>query len=358
MIAAVDHKQPLPGAEIDVQHNELARRFDDLEERCHRLGCDVLELYQAASRAQPLPHPQPKEEPRGLKKLAAKLKKKRGCEQEDVRPEPTAWDMLVEDARLERHNSQVLMARYRLMDVSPMHVAARSNQLALGRWLVFAGEQVDAQASNETVKGLRPLHYACQLGYAEFARLLIDAGADLRKADEVRGLPPVNIAAQWGHTELVALLQEAGCEAQDLPCEDRLGHTALHNACIEKEWDTARDILKRGAVHSGHIDKKLNTAVQYNDALVQLRQFPQNPLEKALLLGHLDLIIKTMADLSEADQKRHLTQLWSYYPEKTYGPMFDPVRYKPIVLMKEVLSNKHEQKGFKDRLPELLGIKK
>ena len=56
--------------------------------------------------------------------------------------------------------------------------------------------------------GWTPLHEACEHGYEEIVRLLVEAGADLndRGGDQCGGMTPLHDAAQWGFIGIVKFL--------------------------------------------------------------------------------------------------------------------------------------------------------
>ena len=55
------------------------------------------------------------------------------------------------------------------------------------------------------------MHIAAQLGNLEFARLLLETGADKDAENGVRAMP-LSIAADKGYLEVVQLLQEQGAK--------------------------------------------------------------------------------------------------------------------------------------------------
>ncbi len=66
-----------------------------------------------------------------------------------------------------------------------------------------------AQTSLMSASGVTPLHVAAAFGHTETAKQLIDAGADLNKADSC-GRTPLTYAATYGRIDVVDVLIEAG----------------------------------------------------------------------------------------------------------------------------------------------------
>jgi ankyrin repeat protein len=56
--------------------------------------------------------------------------------------------------------------------------------------------------------GVTPLYIAAELGQEAIVRALIEAGADVNKATD-NGWTPLSIAAQEGHTAIVQILNDA-----------------------------------------------------------------------------------------------------------------------------------------------------
>ena len=77
------------------------------------------------------------------------------------------------------------------------------------------------------IGGSTPLLFAARAGNVESARLLLDAGADLRDT-AADGNVPLVMAAHSGHATLAAFLLERGAGVDAAP----LGYTALHAAVL------------------------------------------------------------------------------------------------------------------------------
>ncbi|NDB86369.1 MAG: ankyrin repeat domain-containing protein [Alphaproteobacteria bacterium] len=87
------------------------------------------------------------------------------------------------------------------------------------------------------------LHYAVQEGDLDFAKALIDKGADLNAANN-QGETPLHIASKAGNLEVIDALAKAGA---DLNAADKKGETPLTNASKLGNLDTVNTLIKVGA---------------------------------------------------------------------------------------------------------------
>ena len=109
------------------------------------------------------------------------------------------------------------------------------------------GDQIDAMVEQQGGKrGPDPsntqLLTACFNGDVDAARLALDGGADVNRANE-DGVTPLFIACQQGHVDVARLLLDRGAEV-DQATED--GVTPLYHACANGHVDVARLLLERG----------------------------------------------------------------------------------------------------------------
>ena len=115
-----------------------------------------------------------------------------------------------------------------------------------GDYDMESGDQIDAMAEQQGGKrdpGNTPLCTACFDGDVDAARLALDGGADVNRANE-DGLTPLFIACQRGHVDVARLLLDRGAEV-DQATED--GVTPLYHACANGHVDVARLLLEKGA---------------------------------------------------------------------------------------------------------------
>lgn len=71
------------------------------------------------------------------------------------------------------------------------------------------GRPVDVDAADQD--GWTPLHYACDRGHVEVAKLLLEEGANVNARDEARRTP-LHLAALSGRVEVVQLLLGNGAQ--------------------------------------------------------------------------------------------------------------------------------------------------
>ena len=104
------------------------------------------------------------------------------------------------------------------------------------------GDQIDAMVEQQGGKrdpGNTQLLTACFDGDVAAARLALDRGADVNRANE-DGVTPLYIACENGHVDTVRLLLDNGAEV------DRNGATPLFVACQNGHVDAARLLLEHG----------------------------------------------------------------------------------------------------------------
>jgi hypothetical protein len=105
-------------------------------------------------------------------------------------------------------------------------------------------------------------HAAAVFGRLEAARLLVEGGADLDRADS-NGFNPLMAAAGHGRLEVLRLLLGRGAvvDAADLDT----GHTAFHFACVTNQADCA-EALARAGCDIGIKDKMEKTGREQAEA--------------------------------------------------------------------------------------------
>ena len=111
------------------------------------------------------------------------------------------------------------------------------------------------------------LYLACEKGHFDAARLLLDTGADVNRADKY-GMTPLYIACAKGHVNVARLLLDNGA-AVDWAMED--GATPLYVACEKGHVNAARLLLDNGA----EVDRAMET-----------RWSTRTPLDIAKQRGH------------------------------------------------------------------------
>ena len=99
------------------------------------------------------------------------------------------------------------------------------------RLLLDNGAEVDRANQN----GATPLYVACKNGHVDAARLLLERGADVHKASNYNRTP-LHEASYGGHIDVVRLLLANGAAA-DIDREDQEGDTPLADAGYEDHSD-------------------------------------------------------------------------------------------------------------------------
>ena len=110
---------------------------------------------------------------------------------------------------------------------TPLHTAATHGRRDLVAFLLAAGAEVNAQATD----GQTPLHLAARYGHKEVAELLLARWAwpKVKKDD---GSTPLHLAARFDQRELAELLLAAGADVNAL---DENGRTALGVVHLNEE---------------------------------------------------------------------------------------------------------------------------
>lgn len=119
-----------------------------------------------------------------------------------------------------------------------LHLMAFANLQGPARFLLQRGDSIE----DENVFGVRALHYATYHGHTEMVRLLLNAGADIRAAQDGK-YTPLEIAASRAHGDVLQLLIEMG---GDINAVSSTG-TALEGAAYSGNIRLVRKLLDIGA---------------------------------------------------------------------------------------------------------------
>ena len=97
--------------------------------------------------------------------------------------------------------------------------------------------------ANQKHSGLRPLHYACDIGNLKIVEILLENGADIdAKTDAIiegANRTPLDIAVWLEKTSVTRLLLENGCKTN---IRDSKGQTALECALKEGYLDGVKQL--------------------------------------------------------------------------------------------------------------------
>jgi len=121
-----------------------------------------------------------------------------------------------------------------------LHGAADAGQLAVARWLIEQGAEVDARTAQLST----PLMYAALAGKADMVRLLIAKGADLGARDGYQRTAFILVGRETGDADMAAILLGAGA---DINAVDRFNDTALSLAAWRGFPSLVDLLLVRGA---------------------------------------------------------------------------------------------------------------
>ncbi len=123
---------------------------------------------------------------------------------------------------------------------TPLHLAARSNDVAAAEKLIRAG--ADVKAANRY--GVTPLSLACEAGNAPMIKLLLEHGADA-KTTLPGGETVLMAAARTGNLDAVKMLLDRGAEVNAK--EAARGQSALMWAASEGHAAVVQALLAAGA---------------------------------------------------------------------------------------------------------------
>lgn len=97
--------------------------------------------------------------------------------------------------------------------------------------------------ATEDAKGFTALHLAARFGHAKVVAVLLNARADVNRADKHR-TTSIHLATRFGHKEVAAELLQRGADAT---IEDRQGCTPLHLAADKGLAEMVSALLEGGA---------------------------------------------------------------------------------------------------------------
>ena len=94
---------------------------------------------------------------------------------------------------------------------------------------------------------MTPLHIACQKGYLECVRLLVEAGADMGSMGyNINGSTPLHLAAEAGHGDVCRYMVSKGASLTVQGKWTTEG-TPLHVACQNQRLDAVEALCELGS---------------------------------------------------------------------------------------------------------------
>ncbi len=157
-----------------------------------------------------------------------------------------------------------------------------------------------------------PLYYAADADDPQFAKFLIDHGADIN-AKDFFGITPLHEAVIRGSYKVAKLLIEKGAKVN---AKDNYGYTPLHLAAIYNRPKIAKLLIEKGAKVNAK-DNYGNTPLHYCGTT-----FGTAPVAKVLLENGADPKIKnnrgkTPLDLANEAKNYPVANLIAKYLEKS-----------------------------------------
>jgi len=123
---------------------------------------------------------------------------------------------------------------------TPLYYAVDADNVEFAKFLIEKGADVNAR----DYFGITPLHQAVIRGSKRVAKLLIEKGADVNAKDNY-GYTPLHLAAIYNRPQLAKLLIEKGA---DVNAKDSYGNTPLHYCATTPGSErVAKVLLESGA---------------------------------------------------------------------------------------------------------------
>ena len=124
-------------------------------------------------------------------------------------------------------------------------LAAKHGHTKVVELLLNAGDDVNVQLAYSKNR-FTSLHFACQYGHIDLARMLITKYKARLDITSANGLRPIHTAANFGFEDIVTILLDAG-EDVETRHNSLWRYTPLHWAVQENKYQTAQVLLARGA---------------------------------------------------------------------------------------------------------------
>lgn len=151
-----------------------------------------------------------------------------------------AHDIVTLEALLESHTGSALNATDEEGGITPLHLAAATDQADIVTLLTSRGADVNATSGT----GFTPLHWAASRDAVTAIQALLKAGADLN-AKAQNDITPLHWAAGKNAVKAVSALIEAGA---NLSAVTAMGYTPLHLAVKKNPYSETAILLAQASV--------------------------------------------------------------------------------------------------------------
>ena len=207
------------------------------------------------------------------------------------------------DVNFEHENSEYILLNLPLkteIGETPSYNAERVDEKVLNQLIESA--QTGAMPTWQLGNCLTPLNLAAIRGCIDVVKLLLDAGADLRKVKEFQKSPLQNATLQ-GHKDVIKVLLDRGGNPDEA---SRYGSTLLHLATLKGHTDVVKLLLDMGANPNVHKPTCRTSPLHYAarggyEDMVKLLldggaepnmadQWGRTPLPLARSNGHKDIV--------------------------------------------------------------------
>jgi hypothetical protein len=199
--------------------------------------------------------------------------------------------------------------------------ATRKGDLAQVKALLDKGVSVNSKSPY----GQTPLFFACDRGYTEIVKLLVDRGADVNVDDTFYHANALSWAARKDHTEIVKILLDHGAKSP--------GDVVMMGVQMEKP-DLVKVGLDKGPIDKETLSKALGAALKeknagISDMLKAVGAVPPEPvktveLEPAILQGYAGTYTGgrggTEFEMTFTVKGSALSGVFSGQPALTYAP--------------------------------------
>jgi ankyrin repeat protein len=123
---------------------------------------------------------------------------------------------------------------------TPLHLALESGHADIAKYLIEQGADINLKDKDKAA----PLHNAAYLGNLEIVDILLKKGAVSLNEGNFRGQTPLHFACERGYLEVAKRLLDAGA---DIEARDMVGRTPLMTTGISKNIRIAKNLIKKGS---------------------------------------------------------------------------------------------------------------